>query len=182
MKTAKTSKSRNLDPQLLITRHDYDPLYLAYFAHFNAQRFFEAHEVLEELWRETAKPKMNAEPTTTHWQFYKGLIQLAVVFVHLRKNNLPGASALLRRAQENLAPYAATGVGTRVLSQINNSRKAAGDCGHYTPQIHEGLDVTPLLAMIEQWRTAVKTAQASGGQNPFSPNPALKLVLKGVEI
>src|SRR5262245_2693078 len=76
---------------------DLDAHYLAYFECFNRQIFFEAHEVLEELWlKERGKAKD---------LFYRGLIQLAGAFVHLQKNRLPPAASLLGLAQTNLAGY-----------------------------------------------------------------------------
>lgn len=75
-----------------------DPHYLGYFDCFNRQLFFEAHEVLEQLWlRERHGPN---DP------FYRGLIQLAGAFVHLQKQRDQPAAALFRRAQANLAKYA----------------------------------------------------------------------------
>lgn len=73
--------------------------YLGYFACFNQGLYYEAHDVLEEMWlpvrRETAG------------DFYKGLIQLAGAFVHLQKDRLRPASALFKLAQSNLAKYPA---------------------------------------------------------------------------
>src|ERR1700746_2327387 len=50
--------------------------YRAYFQLFNDQQYYEAHDVLEQLW-------LKAFEADT--QFYKGLIQLAGAFVHLQK-------------------------------------------------------------------------------------------------
>lgn len=72
--------------------------YLGYFECFNRQQFFEAHEVLEELWLPIRKgPAGN---------FYKGLIQLAGAFVHLQKHRPGPARALLDLAEGNLRPFA----------------------------------------------------------------------------
>jgi predicted metal-dependent hydrolase len=74
-----------------------DARYLGYFECFNRQLFFEAHEVLEDLWLpDRAGPNGN---------FYKALIQLAGAFVHLQKNRLRPSAALLKLAQANLEPY-----------------------------------------------------------------------------
>jgi hypothetical protein len=74
-----------------------DAHYLGYFECFNQQLFFEAHEVLEELWL--------AERGGPRDLFYKGLIQLAGAFVHFQKNRLQPAGALLKLAQANLSRY-----------------------------------------------------------------------------
>jgi predicted metal-dependent hydrolase len=74
-----------------------DAYYLGYFHLFNRQLFYEAHEVLEDLWLpERHGPDGN---------FYKGLIQLAGAFVHLQKEHLRPAAALFKLAQANLEKY-----------------------------------------------------------------------------
>src|SRR4029434_7633093 len=70
--------------------------YYAYFDCFNRQQFYEAHEVLEELWR--GKPGPNRG-------FYQGLIHLAGAFVHFQKNRLKPAVALLSLAEANLNQF-----------------------------------------------------------------------------
>lgn len=74
-----------------------DTHYLAFFECFNQGLFFEAHEVLEQLWL----PQRH-QPDGL---FYKGLIQLAGAFVHLQKGRPQPAAALLRLARRNLKLY-----------------------------------------------------------------------------
>lgn len=74
-----------------------DAHYLGYFECFNRQLFFEAHDVLEELWLKERRQPNDA--------FYKGLIQLAGAFVHLQKNRLRPAAALFKLAEANLKLY-----------------------------------------------------------------------------
>jgi hypothetical protein len=76
---------------------DFDAHYLAYFDCFNRRLFFEAHEVLEVVWL----PQRHAPDGS----FYKGLIQLAGAFVHLRKERLGPALALFKLAAANLRLY-----------------------------------------------------------------------------
>jgi predicted metal-dependent hydrolase len=71
--------------------------YLGYFECFNRQLFFEAHDVLEELWLQ--------DRSSPNYAFYKGLIQLAGAFVHLQKNRLKPAAALFNLARTNLKQY-----------------------------------------------------------------------------
>jgi len=73
--------------------------YLGYFECFNQQLFYEAHDVLEELWL--------AERRGLDGAFYKGLIQLAGAFVHLQKGRLRPAAALFKLARANLQRYPA---------------------------------------------------------------------------
>ena len=63
---------------------------------FNSGDFFEAHEVLEEIWR--AAPE-------TEKRFWQGLTQIAVAFHHRSFGNTIGAQSLLDRAIRNLSPY-----------------------------------------------------------------------------
>jgi predicted metal-dependent hydrolase len=74
-----------------------DAHYLGYFEFFNRQLFYEAHDVLEELWL----PDRNGSSGA----FYKGLIQLAGAFVHLQKGRLRPAAALFKLARANLEKY-----------------------------------------------------------------------------
>src|SRR6185369_1922171 len=74
-----------------------DAHYLGYFDCFNRQLFYEAHDVLEDLWL----PDRHG----ANGNFYKGLIQLAGAFVHLQKNRLRPAAALFNLAQANLEKY-----------------------------------------------------------------------------
>lgn len=76
---------------------DLDAHYLGYFDCFNRQLFYEAHDVLEELWL--------TDRRGPDGDFYKGLIQLAGAFVHVQKNRRGPAQALLRLAETNLAKY-----------------------------------------------------------------------------
>jgi len=74
-----------------------DPRYAGYFVLFNRQEFYEAHDVLEDLWL--------ADKHGPNGNFYKGLIQLAGAFVHLQKNRLRPAAALFKLARTNLEKY-----------------------------------------------------------------------------
>src|SRR5207245_6967069 len=60
---------------------------------FNEAKFFEAHEVLEDVWR--------AAPAAEK-RFLQGLIQIAVAFHHHSTGNLVGAHSLLERGTRNL--------------------------------------------------------------------------------
>jgi len=79
---------------------DLDAHYLAYFECFNQGLFYEAHDVLEQLWL--------PERGRASGAFYQGLIQLAGAFVHLQKNRTKPAVSLLRLASTNLEKYPST--------------------------------------------------------------------------
>ena len=78
--------------------------------HFNAGRFFPAHEAWETSWKQ-AKGTADAE-------FFKGLSQLGAGYVHLQRANAHGAFTLLRRAAGRIAAYAGGhhGVDTQALA------------------------------------------------------------------
>jgi predicted metal-dependent hydrolase len=62
---------------------------------FNAARFFDAHEALEDVWRDAPRHS----PLRCHLQ---GLVQLAVAFHHHSTGNLVGALSVLKRGLRNL--------------------------------------------------------------------------------
>jgi predicted metal-dependent hydrolase len=62
---------------------------------FNSGRFFDAHEALEDVWREA--------PCHSHLRRHlQGLVQLAVAFHHQSTGNLVGARSVLERALRNV--------------------------------------------------------------------------------
>lgn len=63
---------------------------------FNAARFFECHDTLEDLWSGVRGPSRD---------FFQGLIQVAVAFHHLTNGNRAGAESLLERALGRFARY-----------------------------------------------------------------------------
>jgi predicted metal-dependent hydrolase len=63
---------------------------------FNSSEFYEAHEVLEDVWRSETGP---------HKLFLQGLIQVAVALHHHSTGNFVGCRSLLRRAARNLSSY-----------------------------------------------------------------------------
>ena len=111
----------------------FDEHYLGYFDCFNAQLFYESHDVLEELWLAQGKSGPN-------YAYYKGLIQLAGAFVHLQKQRLRPAVALFNLADANLRQYPAR----------HDSFDVAGALGliaDWRGRIEsQGFTVNPLLA------------------------------------
>src|SRR5881396_2042502 len=97
----------NVDPNRTeIVDH---PYYRAFFRCWNEQRYYEAHDVLEQVW-------LGKTITPEDAQYFKGLIQAAGAFVHLQKNfehpthpkhgkRLAPAVRLFRLAEKNLAPF-----------------------------------------------------------------------------
>ena len=65
------------------------------FSLFDSGHFFDAHEALEDLWREAPSDR----PVRRHLQ---GLVQLAVAFHHQSTGNRVGARSVLGRALRNI--------------------------------------------------------------------------------
>lgn len=83
-----------------------DARYLGYFDCFNRQLFYEAHDVLEDLWLLDRKGPDG--------DFFKGLIQLAGAFVHLQKERLRPSEGLFKLADNNLGKYPSHHYSTNV--------------------------------------------------------------------
>lgn len=65
--------------------------------HFNARRFFQAHEAWETVWKRTKG--------TGDEEFFKGLSQLGAGYVHHARGNPHGTHTLIRRAVRRIVPY-----------------------------------------------------------------------------
>ena len=105
-----------------------DAHYPGYFACFNGGLYYEAHDVLEEMWLP------NRGKPADH--FYKGLIQLAGAFVHLQKNRLGPANALFNLARANLEKFPPYYEGLNVwhvLNLIANWQRRLGDRPNENP-------------------------------------------------
>ena len=72
---------------------------------FNQGKFFECHEVIESLWLEVRDANRD---------FYKGIIQAAAAFHHLRRGNLSGAEELLKTSLHHLNQYPSETLGLNV--------------------------------------------------------------------
>jgi hypothetical protein len=73
-----------------------DRLYREGLEAFNSGRFFEAHELWEDLWRETPEPDK---------RFLQGLIHVAAAFHHHSRANLLGTRRQLERGLRRLAGF-----------------------------------------------------------------------------
>jgi predicted metal-dependent hydrolase len=71
--------------------------YSQFWQLWSEEKFYECHEVLEELWRRT--------PGRERW-FLNGLINCAVAVYQHRRGNAVGAARQLLRAQVKLRPFA----------------------------------------------------------------------------
>jgi predicted metal-dependent hydrolase len=127
-----------------------NPYYLAFFRCWNKQQYYEAHDVLEQLWLNTKSPDAD---------YFKGLIQAAGAFVHLQKQfeyplhakhsrRLPPATRLFQLASKNL--------------------------GNFKPR-HHGLNVSAFCQLLSRYADEIVTSDYK--TNPWSPETAPKLKL-----
>jgi hypothetical protein len=83
---------------------------------FNARKYFECHETLEEIWQEERGEVRD---------LYKGLIQAAAAMVHVSRANVFGATRLSMTALGYLAPYRAEGA---LGFDVEGICRGAADC------------------------------------------------------
>jgi predicted metal-dependent hydrolase len=65
--------------------------------HFNAGRFFPAHEAWETVWKQSKG--------TPDEEFFKGLSQLGAGYTHYRRGNAHGSHVLMRRALSRITRF-----------------------------------------------------------------------------
>ena len=126
------------------------PFYRAFFHCWNEKRYYEAHDVLEQLWLKTKSSDAD---------YFKGLIQAAGAFVHLQKRfEYP----LHAKHSKRLSPA------------VRLFRLAERNLSRFAPR-HHGLDVAALCRLL---RTCADRIVASDYKiNPWSPETAPKLEL-----
>ena len=78
---------------------------------FNREEFFEAHEVVEDLWNESAGPEK---------EFLKGFIQAAVSLEHHRRGNAPGFRSVGTTAARYLGSAAPDAGGLDVAALLRD--------------------------------------------------------------
>ena len=93
-----------------------DPRFVGYFELFNAGKFYEAHDVLEDLWLED-----RAGP---QGDLFKGLIQLAGGFVLAGKERMAPAERVFLAASLNIEKYSGSYDGFRIEDGLGVARAA----------------------------------------------------------
>jgi uncharacterized protein len=90
--------------------------------HFNAGRFFPAHEAWETAWKQ-----VRGGPDE---EFYKGLSQLGAGYTHYRRGNSHGSHTLMRRALSRIGRYGAAHGGInlpRLTGEVREQAEAIED-------------------------------------------------------
>ena len=125
--------------------------YAAFFQLWNAQKYYEAHDVLEQLWLVEKKAELA--------RFYQALIQAAGAFVHLQKNfEQPSHAKHGRR----LRP------ATRLFSLALRNLEGF-------PDEYHALDLAQFRKLLLRYRDAIIAVDFKN--NPWSPETAPRLAL-----
>jgi predicted metal-dependent hydrolase len=128
--------------------------YTAYFQLWNAQKYYEAHDVIEQLWLMEKNPELA--------RFYQALIQAAGALVHLQKNflhpshpkhsrRLPPATRLFELALRNLEGL---------------------------PNEFRALDLVHFRELLRRYRDEIVATEFK--KNPWSPDSAPELNLRPI--
>ncbi|MDQ3932190.1 MAG: DUF309 domain-containing protein [Actinomycetota bacterium] len=123
--------ARDAQPELTVEEFDlHDPHQALATAIelWNEERFFEAHEVLEDVWQ--AAPEEDR-------RFWQGIIQVAVGCVHHQRGNVHGTSALLHKAADKLADYPEVHHGV----DVGQLRVFAENTAHVVEEAQEIIDI-----------------------------------------
>ncbi len=131
-------------------RSGLNPHYVGYFECFNRQDYYEAHDVLEELWLAEGKCGAN-------YSFYKGLIQGAGAFVHLKLHH--------HHAQHPVH-------GARLAPAARLFRLALNNLAEY-PTPHQELDLNPVRTLWQTYLSALESTYFK--DNPWSPDCAPRI-------
>ncbi len=85
---------------------------------FNAGEYFEAHEALEAAWKDDRGPVR---------ELYRGILQIAVVYLHITRKNYEGAVKVHGRSQKWLKDWPDVCRGIRVEELRENAEVAIAE-------------------------------------------------------
>ena len=80
---------------------------------FNQGKFFEAHEALEDAWKDVELETRD---------MYRGILQIAVTYVHITRGNYRGATKVYTRSQKWLAKWPDVCQGVNLKQMQSNAR------------------------------------------------------------
>jgi len=105
-------------------------------AEFNAGKFFECHDTLEEIWQGIRGPARD---------FFQGLIQISVGFYHLRNGNLRGGESQLEKGLKALQRYGDRYAGM----ELGNLRE---ELELWLERVRAGADLRANVADLPKYR------------------------------
>jgi hypothetical protein len=82
---------------------------------YNAGHYWNAHEAWEQVWLDSEREMRG---------FYQGLIQVTAAFVHVSRDEFPGAIRLLDAGIEKLEKYPAAFMGVQLGPLVTGAKTA----------------------------------------------------------
>lgn len=105
----------------------------------NRGEYFEAHEALETAWKEEAG---------TLRDLYKGILQAAVVYLHITRRNYPGAVKVYGRSQKWLTKWEGVVLGVDVSALRRDLDAAMAEVRRLGPERLSDFDGTLLKPVL----------------------------------
>jgi predicted metal-dependent hydrolase len=121
-------------------------------AHFNAKKFFEAHEFWEEIWL------VESEPEKT---FLQGLIQVTAAFHHRQRGNPEGVELLLAAGIVKLLRFPEDHRGLAIGELRENAKRWARAIGMGDDLGEKALPKLGRVRELTQHRSAAGKRSAS---------------------
>ncbi|MEX0801532.1 MAG: DUF309 domain-containing protein [Dehalococcoidia bacterium] len=122
-------------------------------AEFNAWRFYDCHETLEDVWRAAPTGARPGEPGDIA-DFYQGVIKVAAGLHHLLRANHKGAVNLLTDALNLLDPYRPATLGIDVDRLHDDTSDTLHRVRHLGPRRLGELDRATLPRIHREGETA----------------------------
>lgn len=92
---------------------------------FNRGKFFEAHEALEVAWKEVESEIRD---------LYRGILQIAVAYVHITRGNYEGATKVYARSQKWLIKWPDFCQGVNLKQMQSNARRVMDEIERLGPE------------------------------------------------
>jgi predicted metal-dependent hydrolase len=106
---------------------------------FNRGAYFEAHEALEEAWRAEQGPIR---------ELYRGILQIAVAYLHITRNNYEGAIKVYGRSLKWMKAWPETCRGIQVGQLRLDAEKALAEAQRLGPRGLQAYDFSLMKPVI----------------------------------
>jgi predicted metal-dependent hydrolase len=105
----------------------------------NSGKYWHAHEALEAVWKDEPGPLRD---------LYKGILQAAVVYLHITRANYPGAMKVYGRSQKWLTKWDGVVLGIEVDTLRRDLDAAVGEVRRLGPEHLAEFDLKLLKPVI----------------------------------
>lgn len=109
---------------------------------FNTRHYFEAHEAFEDAW--------NAESSAIR-DLYRGMLQAAVVYLHITRANYDGALKVYGRSQKWLTPWPEICRGVQVGKLRYDLERAVAEVRRLGPGQLQHFDLSLLKPIVADY-------------------------------